>query len=85
MSYIKKYIQEHCPDCDLTEGLALLKDKGFLSERDEWLASIWHFYNEARTLFPAGRHNRKLAREHTMEMLGITYKTFSTARARMKA
>lgn len=85
MSYIFKYIKQHCPECNLKEGLELLKQKGFLSERDEWFASIWQFYNEARSLFPANRHNRKKAREHTMQMLGITYKTFCNARARMKS
>lgn len=84
MSYIIKHIKENCKGCTLEEGLIMAKSKGFIHDRDEWFAFIWDYYKESRTLFPKDRHNRRLAREHTIEMLGITYKTFSNARGRMK-
>jgi len=84
MSYIVKDLEKYCKPCDFNAVIRLLKQRGDLDERHEYYRSIYFFYTEARTLFPKDKHNRKKAREHTMQMLGITRKTFYNSVNRMR-
>lgn len=74
---IIKDIEQNCKECcEPDKTIKFLFDRGDISYTSEYYREIWFFYKESLTLFKKSKKQKKEARDHTCEMMGISEPLF---------
>ena len=83
MKNIIKDIRRNCPDCSNTEKVVeFLYRRNDLKQTADIHREIAFFYQDAIPLFKGNKAN---AKRHTMEMMGVSERTFYNAIKKLKS
>ena len=78
-------IEKNCPDKTPQGIVTFLIERNDFSYTCDYYREVWKFYQESISLFPKNNQQRRRAREHTLEMFGISIEVFRRARKKKRA